>query len=824
MLLPRSSSRLSNIALTTPPLRHILLRALHPSPASSAPNSTSGSRSKSGAGGSRRSNDRTDRSSRGDVGGFGRSTFRRDEGSSAKYGESRSGLGFDSGSGGTRSSFGDKKRKPGFGMMRDAISNGGGDSPRRSIEHREASSRPRAQDRPYRDTSRYDSRTGGPGLAQIDKGRPAPTSSRRLASLGSSPSPRAPHSKTPSSSYTDSRDTESHRPTAPRFPKSQPFQPPTYYSTPTLADPSQAQPRSFESFPLQSGLIESLKARFGPDGVTTPIQTLSFDRLTKVSPRSDGTKAILGAETGSGKTFAYLIPLFHQLKETDPGQDSLDTHDALYPRSIILSPTHELTRQSTRFAKSLTHNTKLSVVGLSDTAAGGVGDRRGLTDVLLGTVGSVRRMLGIKRPGAEEEENEKEDIGAGLWKPEEKKGVVRGDKMEWVVIDEADVLLGGDFSEETLSVLTKLAPRNLILCTATLPPSLLNLLNSHSFFTSPKSPTTAVAPSLSSDLDSPSTEKFEKTLPGFIHLLSPGLHKLPPKLETRFVPPSRTGNRFADVAHEIRRVFSDDAIKRKALLKAQAASSGGEGSTTESIDVSEGKSKIVIFVNSDKKVEQLSGVLGFKGLDCLAWTGDGEERLRGRNGALDDFLLPAGAPPRSIVEPTASPAPWAEEHDQVDPITPSGSVPPHPDTNESSSSSSDDRSRKDKDRRRILVTTSLLSRGLDFHPSVSSIFLLDPPRDVLDFVHRAGRAGRAGREGRVVVFGLGDGSGVGQRVKKVTSGATAASTSRGRGGGGGASASASGGQGGLGKELSQVIGKREIRRNMAGGRIRKPRI
>lgn len=54
---------------------------------------------------------------------------------------------------------------------------------------------------------------------------------------------------------------------------------------------------------------------------------------------------------------------------------------------------------------------------------------------------------------------------------------------------------------------------------------------------------------------------------------------------------------------------------------------------------------------------------------------------------------------------------------------------------------------------RILITTGLLSRGLDFSPNVSTVVLVEQPQNVLDFVHRAGRAGRAGRKGKVLVFG-----------------------------------------------------------------------
>ena len=60
---------------------------------------------------------------------------------------------------------------------------------------------------------------------------------------------------------------------------------------------------------------------------------------------------------------------------------------------------------------------------------------------------------------------------------------------------------------------------------------------------------------------------------------------------------------------------------------------------------------------------------------------------------------------------------------------------------------------------RVLLSTSLLARGLDFDPSVSHVFVLAPPRNTADFLHRAGRTARAGSSGRVIVFGNGTGRG-----------------------------------------------------------------
>jgi ATP-dependent RNA helicase MRH4, mitochondrial len=62
----------------------------------------------------------------------------------------------------------------------------------------------------------------------------------------------------------------------------------------------------------------------------------------------------------------------------------------------------------------------------------------------------------------------------------------------------------------------------------------------------------------------------------------------------------------------------------------------------------------------------------------------------------------------------------------------------------------------------VLLSTSLLARGLDFDPSISHVFVLDPPRNTADFLHRAGRTARAGGRGRVVVFGKGGGRGAGK--------------------------------------------------------------
>ena len=59
----------------------------------------------------------------------------------------------------------------------------------------------------------------------------------------------------------------------------------------------------------------------------------------------------------------------------------------------------------------------------------------------------------------------------------------------------------------------------------------------------------------------------------------------------------------------------------------------------------------------------------------------------------------------------------------------------------------------------VLITTSLLSRGLDFSSDIKYVLIVDEPIDMIDFIHRAGRSGRAGAQGHVIVFGKTKGRG-----------------------------------------------------------------
>lgn len=197
--------------------------------------------------------------------------------------------------------------------------------------------------------------------------------------------------------------------------------------------------------------------------------------------------------------------------------------------------------------------------------------------------------------------------------------------------------------------------------------------------------------------------------PSLTRLASPNLHKLPSTLKTEYE--SWTGGRKnKDVERKLKRIWWEDAV---------AFSKPGTAISTESIPAGTPKSKVLIFCNKSTRVEDMGTYLTEQGIPNVALTSTSETRQRGNNHHLDGFLR------TSDEQPVGAGA--------------SDPAQPH-----------------------VLITTSLLSRGLDFSPAIQYVFIVDPPRNMIDFLHRAGRSGRAGASGKVIVFGKEKGRGAGK--------------------------------------------------------------
>ena len=91
---------------------------------------------------------------------------------------------------------------------------------------------------------------------------------------------------------------------------------------------------NFESLPIPESLLKGIRA--AEFKTCTPIQSKSL-------PISLGKKDVAGqAQTGTGKTAAFLITLFTRLLENKPKPAPKNKEG---PRALILAPTRELARQ-----------------------------------------------------------------------------------------------------------------------------------------------------------------------------------------------------------------------------------------------------------------------------------------------------------------------------------------------------------------------------------------------------------------------------------------------------------------------------------------------
>ena len=170
------------------------------------------------------------------------------------------------------------------------------------------------------------------------------------------------------------------------------------------------------------GLPAALVAALGKQGISEPmpVQTEAVPLLLA------GKDAYITSETGTGKTLAYLLPLFCRM---DPTQAAA--------QALVLAPTHELAIQLQRQACDLAQNSGFPIRTL--LLIGGTMLQRQLDKLKKKphlVVGSPGRILDL--------------IVAGKLKV---------NTVKCVVMDEADRLLGGD-SLATVRKIVGTVPRN----------------------------------------------------------------------------------------------------------------------------------------------------------------------------------------------------------------------------------------------------------------------------------------------------------------------------------------------------------------------------
>ncbi|ESU18525.1 putative ATP-dependent RNA helicase [Flavobacterium cauense R2A-7] len=195
---------------------------------------------------------------------------------------------------------------------------------------------------------------------------------------------------------------------------------------------------TFEQF----NLPKSLQKAIYDLGLTTPtpIQVKSF-------PVIMSGRDVMGiAQTGTGKTYAYLLPILKQWKFTP-------THT---PKVVIIVPTRELVVQVAEEVEKLTKYMSVRVLGVY----GGVNINTQKTSVYQGVdvlVGTPGRMMDLALDN-----------------------VVRFDEMQKLVIDEFDEILNLGFRFQITSILSMMRPkRQNILFSATMTDEVDELLDEY---------------------------------------------------------------------------------------------------------------------------------------------------------------------------------------------------------------------------------------------------------------------------------------------------------------------------------------------------------
>ncbi|KAH7030868.1 P-loop containing nucleoside triphosphate hydrolase protein [Microdochium trichocladiopsis] len=191
----------------------------------------------------------------------------------------------------------------------------------------------------------------------------------------------------------------------------------------------------------------------------TDVQSLTINSALR------GVDLVAQAKTGTGKTLAFLIPVFQRMLAADPSLESVRTkrHASSEDiRAIVMSPTRELAEQIGVEARKLARGTGIVV----QTAVGGTQKREALRKMrsegchlLVATPGRLNDILS------------------------DEMARVAAPRLQAVVLDEADRMLDVGFAQEIGQIMRNLpsikqVDRQTLLFSATIPDSVVSLAKS----------------------------------------------------------------------------------------------------------------------------------------------------------------------------------------------------------------------------------------------------------------------------------------------------------------------------------------------------------
>ncbi len=197
---------------------------------------------------------------------------------------------------------------------------------------------------------------------------------------------------------------------------------------------------TFNSFGLPSFLTDSL-ARMGIT-VPTPIQKEAIPSGLL------GTDILASAQTGTGKTIAYLIPLITNLLKSP------------HSSALILAPTRELATQILEAARALlSHKTQVALLIGGDSMHKQISALKRNPRLIVGTPGRINDHLARR--------------------------TLRLDEARFLVLDETDRMLDMGFTEDLKKIVSHLPKeRQTFMFSATMPESIKKL--SAAYLTNPE--------------------------------------------------------------------------------------------------------------------------------------------------------------------------------------------------------------------------------------------------------------------------------------------------------------------------------------------------
>jgi len=193
----------------------------------------------------------------------------------------------------------------------------------------------------------------------------------------------------------------------------------------------------FSKFGLDDGLLEAL----GYMGFVeaTPIQVKAIPQIL------EGKDLIAAAQTGTGKTAAFILPILHKLTQEQDGNIN----------TLVLAPTRELAIQIDNQIQAFTYFTNITSIAIYGGSSGGdfSQQKKALThgaDIIVATPGKLQSHLNM--------------------------GYVKFNHIKHVILDEADRMLDIGFYDDIIKIINHTPKsRQTLLFSATMPPKIKKL-------------------------------------------------------------------------------------------------------------------------------------------------------------------------------------------------------------------------------------------------------------------------------------------------------------------------------------------------------------